>query len=208
MVASGRLERPFDGVVDCFKRIYMKEGMISFWRGNTANVMREMSQQSLNFAFKDYYKSLFNFSHKDDYWKWFAGNVASGSAAGSTTLMMVYPLDFARTRLANDAKSIKKDATTGSDARQFNGMLDVFRKTLKSDGIAGLYRGFIPSVAGTVVYRGLQFGLYDSFKPLVLVGDLEGNFIVSFFLGWSVVAAAGLCAYPVSAQSAMNAILF
>jgi len=106
-------------------------------------------------------------------------------------------LDYIRTRLANDARSVKKDAA-GSDARQFNGVVDVVRKTLASDGVAGLYRGFIPSIAGTVVYRGLQFGLYDSFKPLVLKGPLEGNFIVSFLLGWSVVATAGLCAYPVS----------
>lgn len=157
-----------------------------------------MSQQSLNFAFKDYYKSLFAYDPQKEYWKWFAGNIASGSAAGSTTLVFVYPLDFARTRMANDARSIKSDGIAAKDSRQFNGLLDVFRKTIASDGVAGLYRGFIPSIAGTVVYRGLQFGLYDSLKPLVLTGPLEGNFLVSFALGWSVVAAAGLCAYPVS----------
>jgi solute carrier family 25 (adenine nucleotide translocator) protein 4/5/6/31 len=94
MVKSGRLETPFNGVVDCFKRVYMKEGLISFWRGNSANVMREMSQQSLNFAFKDYYKSLFSFKQDTEYWKWFAGNVASGSAAGSTTQLFVYPVSL------------------------------------------------------------------------------------------------------------------
>jgi solute carrier family 25 (adenine nucleotide translocator) protein 4/5/6/31 len=30
------------------------------------------------------------------------GNMASGGAAGATSLMFVYPLDFARTRLAVD----------------------------------------------------------------------------------------------------------
>ncbi len=30
------------------------------------------------------------------------GNVASGSAAGATSMLFVYPLDFARTRLAAD----------------------------------------------------------------------------------------------------------
>jgi solute carrier family 25 (mitochondrial adenine nucleotide translocator), member 4/5/6/31 len=69
----------------------------------------------------------------------------------------VYSLDYARTRLANDAKSAK-----GGGSRQFNGLIDVYRKTLASDGIAGLYRGFVPSVAGIIVYRGLYFGVYDS----------------------------------------------
>lgn len=36
------------------------------------------------------------------------GNMASGGAAGATSLFFVYSLDFARTRLANDAKSVKK----------------------------------------------------------------------------------------------------
>jgi solute carrier family 25 (adenine nucleotide translocator) protein 4/5/6/31 len=31
----------------------------------------------LNFAFKDYFKSLFGFKKNDGYWKWFGGNIAS-----------------------------------------------------------------------------------------------------------------------------------
>ncbi|CAM6096019.1 unnamed protein product [Calypogeia fissa] len=58
----------------------------------------------------------------------------------------VYSLDYARTRLANDSKSAKK----GGGERQFNGLIDVYRKTLASDGIAGLYRGFNISCVGSL----------------------------------------------------------
>merc|ERR1719228_1650381 len=34
----------------------------------------------------------------------FATNIASGGAAGTMSLLFVYSLDYARTRLANDAK--------------------------------------------------------------------------------------------------------
>jgi solute carrier family 25 (mitochondrial adenine nucleotide translocator), member 4/5/6/31 len=123
----------------------------------------------LNFAFKDYFKRLFNFKKdRDGYWKWFGGNLASGGAAGASSLFFVYSLDYARTRLANDAKAAK-----GGGARQFNGLVDVYRKTLKSDGVAGLYRGFNISCVGIIVYRGLYFGLYDSIKPVVLTGSLQ-----------------------------------
>lgn len=54
---------------------------------------------------------------------WMAGNLASGGAAGATSLLFVYSLDYARTRLANDNKSSKKGST---GERQFNGLLDVF----------------------------------------------------------------------------------
>merc|ERR1719438_393088 len=69
----------------------------------------------------------------------------------------------ARTRLANDAKG------KGGE-RQFNGLIDVYTKTLKSDGIQGLYRGFAISAVGIFIYRGMYFGLFDTLKPLLL-GD-------------------------------------
>lgn len=189
MIKAGRLDAPYKGTMDCFSRTYTNEGLISFWRGNTANVIRYFPTQALNFAFKDYYKRMFRYDKNTEYGEWFLGNVASGSLAGATSMVFVYSLDFARTRLANDAKG-------ASGQRQFTGLLDVYRKTLASDGVAGLYRGFVPSVMGIVVYRGLYFGLYDSLKPVVLVGPLEGNFLASFALGWSSTALAGLAAYP------------
>lgn len=189
MIKAGRLDRPYTGVIECFSRTYTSEGLASFWRGNNANIIRYFPTQALNFAFKDYYKSMFKYDKKKEYGKWFLGNIASGSLAGATSSVFVYSLDFARTRLANDAKG-------ASGTRQYNGLIDVYRKTLASDGIAGLYRGFVPSVLGIVVYRGLYFGLYDSLKPVLLVGPLEGNFFASFALGWSSTALAGLAAYP------------
>ena len=94
--------------------------------------------------------------------------MASGGAAGASSLLFVYSLDYARTRLANDAKAAKKGG-----GRQFNGLIDVYRKTLQTDGVAGLYRGFNISCVGIIVYRGLYFGMYDSLKPVVLVGQLQ-----------------------------------
>ncbi|KAH3677619.1 hypothetical protein WICMUC_001722 [Wickerhamomyces mucosus] len=192
MIKQGRLARRYDGIIDCFQRTATEEGIVSFWRGNTANVLRYFPTQALNFAFKDKIKSLFGFKkERDGYWYWFAGNLGSGGAAGGLSLLFVYSLDYARTRLANDAKS----HTKGSE-REYSGLVDVYKKTLASDGIAGLYRGFLPSLVGIVVYRGLYFGLYDSLKPVLLTGNLEGNFLASFALGWAVTTGASTASYP------------
>ncbi|MFQ6666932.1 hypothetical protein Gotur_033126 [Gossypium turneri] len=216
MIRAGRLSEPYKGIGECFRRTIKEEGMISLWRGNTANVIRYFPTQALNFAFKDYFKKLFNFrKDRDGYWKWFAGNLASGGAAGASSLLFVYSLDYARTRLANDAKAAKKGGE-----RQFNGLVDVYKKTLKSDGIAGLYRGFNISCVGIIVYRGLYFGMYDSLKPVLLVGTLQDqgkdyphmhfgvlwfrfwiiyqdSFFASFALGWVITNGAGLASYPI-----------
>lgn len=38
--------------------------------------------------------------------------------------------------------------------------------------------------------------MYDSLKPVILVGPLEGNFLASFLLGWGVTTGAGIASYP------------
>lgn len=88
------------GMVDCFVRIPKEQGVLAYWRGNTANVIRYFPTQALNFAFKDKYKQVFlsGVDKKTQFWRYFLGNLASGGAAGATSLCFVYPLDFARTR--------------------------------------------------------------------------------------------------------------
>ena len=189
MIKQGRLDKGYDGVVECFKRTVSTEGVGALWRGNLSNVLRYFPTQALNFAFKDTFNRMFNFKkERDGYFKWFCGNMASGGLAGAASLCFVYSLDYVRTRLANDTKGAKK----GGGERQFNGLIDCYVKTFKSDGIAGLYRGFVISCVGIVVYRGFYFGLYDSLKPLLPVD----TFVVNFFLGWAVTIVAGLLSYP------------
>lgn len=94
--------------------------------------------------------------------------MGSGGAAGASSLLFIYCLDYARTGLANDVKK--------GGERQFNGLVDVYGKTYASDGIAGLYRGFNITCVGVFVYRGLFFGLYDSLRPALLVGNFQVGF--------------------------------
>jgi len=190
MLKSGRLDKPYGGVMDCTMRTFRQEGVLPFWRGNLANCIRYFPTQALNFAFKDQIKALFKANKNEGYWSKFGKNIASGGTAGAMSLCFVYSLDYARTRLANDTKSEKKGGE-----RQFNGLIDVYKKTLASDGIQGLYRGFVISCVGIIVYRGCYFGFYDTLKP-ILLGD-NSSFLASFALGYVVTISSGLLSYPI-----------
>ena len=91
--------------------------------------------------------------------------------------------------MANDSKG------KGGE-RQFNGLIDVYVKTLKSDGIQGLYRGFTISAVGIFIYRGMYFGMFDTLKPM-LIGGKDSSVAASFILGWAVTVTAGLMSYPI-----------
>jgi solute carrier family 25 (adenine nucleotide translocator) protein 4/5/6/31 len=77
---------PYRNPIDCVLRIHQSEGMLSFWRGNLANVYRYFPSQALNFAFKDKYTV------------WFGGLTVGG---GNLTVRLLtlharvnYPLTF------------------------------------------------------------------------------------------------------------------
>jgi len=193
MLKRGTLKEPFRNPFHCGAFIMKNEGFLAFWKSNFTNCLRYFPTQALNFSFKGQLKKYpaLSKSKADSGGTKLFKNVAAGGIAGGGSLVCVYSLDYARTRLANDMKQTGKG---GAEAREFNGLIDCYMKTIKADGIAGLYRGFVISFVGIFVYRGLYFGLYDTVMPY-LPADVP--YVVRFCVGYSVTVVAGLASYPI-----------
>jgi solute carrier family 25 (adenine nucleotide translocator) protein 4/5/6/31 len=190
LIKSGKVAR-YTGIANCFSRVYSEQGLKAFWRGNFTNVIRYFPTQAFNFAFKDTFKNLFpRYDPKKNFGLFFLANMASGGLAGAGSLCIVYPLDYARTRLASDV---------GSGQKSFNGLADCLIKTAKGpSGPLALYNGFGVSVAGIIPYRGVYFGLYDSLadvnpykKDKSFIGLLSKFTIAQF-----TAITAGYASYP------------
>jgi len=154
-----------------------------------ANVIRYFPTQALNFAFKDVYKKVFNpYNAKKNPIKFFFGNCMSGGAAGATSLCVVYPLDFARTRLAADVGSGKQ--------REFTGLVNCLTKVAASDGPQGLYRGFGISVVGIIAYRAAYFGCFDTGKAVLFADTKNASMIAMWLFAQIVTVGAGVLSYP------------
>ena len=182
-------DQKYNGIGDCFSRVMKEQGFAAFWRGNLANVIRYFPTQALNFACKDTYKKwLCPYNPKTQPGMFFLGNCASGGAAGATSLTVVYPLDFGRTRLAADVGS-------GKD-REFNGLVDCLKKCAAKDGPAGLYRGFGISVVGIIAYRASYFGLFDTGKVVLFEDIKKAPFLAMWGFAQFVTVTAGIASYP------------
>jgi solute carrier family 25 (adenine nucleotide translocator) protein 4/5/6/31 len=180
----------YTGIGNCFARVHSEQGMGAFWRGNFTNILRYFPTQAFNFAFKDSIKQLFpKADPKKEFGKFFAINVASGGLAGAGSLCIVYPLDYARTRLASDV---------GSGKRDFNGLGDCLAKTIKKGGPMALYNGFGVSVMGIIPYRGVYFGLYDTARTQNPYKNDRGLIGIAskFAIAQSVAITAGYASYP------------
>jgi len=182
-------DQKYNGIGDCFSRVLKEQGLVAFWRGNLANVIRYFPTQAINFACKDQYKKIFNpYDAKKQPGMFFLGNMASGGAAGATSLCFVYPLDFGRTRLAADVGS-------GKD-REFTGLVDCLKKSVAKDGLGGVYRGFGISVVGIVAYRAPYFGLFDTGKKMLFEDIKKANFFAVWGFAQVVTILASSCCYP------------
>jgi len=189
-IISGEVAR-YTGIVDCFTRVASEQGVKAFWRGNLTNIIRYFPTQAFNFAFKDSIKAMFPKADKNtEFAKFFFINMASGGLAGAGSLMIVYPLDYARTRLASDV---------GSGKAQFDGLADCIKKTVASGGITSLYNGIGVSVVGIIPYRGVYFGLFDTLSGYNPYQKDESNVkraASKFFCAQTSAICAGYASYP------------
>lgn len=149
-------------------------------------------RRAFNLAFKDSIKALFpKVDKKKEFLKSFAINMASGGLAGAGSLAIVYPLDYARTRLASDV---------GSGEKQFKGLVDCLAKTAAGPkGPLGLYNGFGVSVAGIIPYRGVYFGFFDTLmdnNPYGKSNDATFRAASTFICAQTAAISAGYASYP------------
>merc|ERR1711977_476527 len=185
-IMSGEIPR-YTGIVNCFTRVGAEQGIAAFWRGNFVNILRYFPTQAFNFAFKDTIKAMFpKYSPKKQFWSFFAVNMASGGLAGAGSLTIVYPLDYARTRLASDV---------GSGKRAFEGLGDCLKKTAKGPaGVMGLYNGFGVSVVGIIPFRGTYFGVNDTLVGMIPPALKNDHGIKGIAVKFGCAQTAALCA--------------
>jgi solute carrier family 25 (adenine nucleotide translocator) protein 4/5/6/31 len=187
-IISGEVQR-YTGIVNCFVRVSQEQGILAFWRGNFTNVIRYFPTQAFNFAFKDTFKKMFKKRDpKTEFTMFFLTNMASGGLAGAGSLSIVYPLDYARTRLASDV---------GSGKREFSGLYDCLKQTAKKGPLA-LYNGFGVSVVGIIPYRGVYFGMFDSLREKNPWRKDRGVLGISskFAVAQVTAITAGYASYP------------
>jgi solute carrier family 25 (adenine nucleotide translocator) protein 4/5/6/31 len=180
--------KKYTGVLNCFVRSFKEEGFFSFWKGNWTNIIRYFPTTAFNFAFKDFFQRTFNkYDSKTQPGMFLLGNIMAGGMGGACCMMIVYPLDFARTRLGVD---IGRKGHT-----QFNSLSHCLTSIIKSDGISGLYNGIGVSLFSIFIYRGMYFGFFDTGKKLI--PDYQNkSFFVKFLFAQMVTIVSETITYP------------
>jgi solute carrier family 25 (adenine nucleotide translocator) protein 4/5/6/31 len=138
------LENRFKGITDCFKRIYHEQGFTSLWRGASVNMVRT---------------GIFSATFYSIYSSDAENKTISGAVAGTTALLLTYPLETAYVRLTTDIGN-------GSN-RMYKGFSDCMRKVYSKDGARGWYRGVVLSQSLLLISGSALFGNLDDFEGVL-----------------------------------------
>lgn len=181
-------QKKYKGIGDCFTRIYREEGTLAYWKGNWANIVRYFPTTAFNFAFKDFFIRTFQkYDPKVQPNLFLLGNVLAGGSAGACCMIIVYPLDFARTRLGVDVGK--------QGQKQFNSLTHCFVDIFKKNGIRGLYQGLGLSMFSIFTYRGMYFGGFDTGKKMVH-GYSEKSFWFKYAFAQVITMVSETVNYP------------
>merc|ERR1711916_45290 len=182
-------EQKYKGIVDALVNIPRREGWLAFYRGNGTNVARIVPDAAVKFTMNDRFKQMF--APQDGTEIGLGGKLLAGGCAGAFKTVLLYPFDIARTRLTADT------AAKGSK-KLYNGMIDCVMQTAKNEGVAGVYKGMVMSLAGIVPYLGISFTAYDEFKKFLPTGSDSKSAWWFPFAKMSVGAAAGVFAQSIT----------
>ncbi|KAI9048639.1 hypothetical protein LZ554_007470 [Drepanopeziza brunnea f. sp. 'monogermtubi'] len=173
-------------------KMWRDEGWRGFLRGNGTNCIRIIPYSAVQFGSYNFYKTWFEPSPGADLTS--ISRLICGGSAGITSVFFTYPLDIVRTRLS------VQTATSHNTAEMLKppGMWSTMVKMYKVEGgIAALYRGIIPTVAGVAPYVGLNFMTYEIVrKYFTPEGEKNPSALRKLAAGAISGAVAQTCTYP------------
>lgn len=148
----------YKGLKSAIEQIVKTEGVRGLYKGVTPNVLGSGGAWGCYFFFYNTIKGWIQGGNSrkplGPSWHMFAA-----ADAGILTLLMTNPLWVVKTRLClqyMDDKNLP-------ERLRYKGTVDAIKKIYRTEGIHGLYRGFIPGMFG-VSHGAIQFMVYEELK--------------------------------------------
>ncbi|KAF6145331.1 hypothetical protein GIB67_016792 [Kingdonia uniflora] len=184
------------GLLGSFKKIARTEGILGFYRGNGASTVRIVPYAALHYMVYEQYRRRI----VQDFPGIGTGPVLdliAGSFAGGTAVLLTYPLDVVRTKLAYQVVGSPKLSMKGLPHadQMYKGIFDCFSKVYRESGMRSLYRGVAPSLYGIFPYSGLRFYSYAKMKSYV-PEENKKDIVANMFCGSIAGLVGQTITYP------------
>lgn len=173
------------GLFKAGKQIYINDGLIGFFQGHSATLLRIFPYAAIKFVA---YEQVRRVLIPNDSYETSIRRLMSGSIAGLCSVFITYPLDLIRVRLAFDTKkhvkqfvqlhhkdhihNVRKGRLVSTIQQIYNEspivgkqfhLIGMIKRNLPPSisNLTNFYRGFIPTIMGMVPYAGVSFWTHD-----------------------------------------------
>ncbi|XP_055378698.1 calcium-binding mitochondrial carrier protein SCaMC-3 isoform X2 [Condylostylus longicornis] len=142
------------GILDAAKKIYVNEGVRSFYRGYIPNILGIVPYAGIDLAVYETLKKKYLSTHNKEEPS-FLVLLACGSISSTLGQVCSYPLALVRTRLQAQAVVNNKNSQMPTN------MHGVFSHILKNEGVMGLYRGITPNFIKVLPAVSISYVVYE-----------------------------------------------
>ncbi|KAL4919548.1 mitochondrial carrier domain-containing protein [Aspergillus aurantiobrunneus] len=148
------------------QKVWKKNGMFGFFRGLPLGLIGMFPYAAIDLSTFEYLKRTLltrkartHGCHEDDVPLSNFATGAIGALSGGVSASVVYPLNVLRTRM--QAQGTVLHPTT------YNGVMDVARKTVQSEGVRGFYKGLTPNLLKVAPAVSISYVVYENSKRML-----------------------------------------
>lgn len=189
------------GVGGMGAHILRSEGMLAFYSGFTAAMLRQASYGGLCFGAYPLLRDAFSpntDARSTPMW----ARILAGGSAGAAASAFANPTDVIKVRLQADGRLVAM-----GEKPRYTGTMDAIRRITREEGLGAFYKGVGPNVQRATVVNGIGIACYDQSKQaaIALLGEedsLAARFLAAL-VGGVATALVG-CPFDVLKTRMMN----
>ncbi|RFU31382.1 hypothetical protein B7463_g4949, partial [Scytalidium lignicola] len=153
-------------IIATAKKLYAQGGMRPFYRGLTMGLVGVFPYSAIDLGTFEFLKKQITKRnarimgcHEDDALPRSFATGCIGAMSGAFGASVVYPINLLRTRLQAQG-TVLHPAT-------YTGILDVAQKTIKNEGVRGLFKGITPNLLKVVPAVSITYVVYENAKRVM-----------------------------------------
>ncbi|XP_060531922.1 mitochondrial 2-oxodicarboxylate carrier [Cylas formicarius] len=143
----------YSGVFDCLRKMYLHEGITSYWKGIVPPILAETPKRAVKFFTFEQYKQFFMFGASAPTPLTFS---LAGLGAGITEAILVNPFEVVKVTLQANRAVGKELPSTWYVTKEIVGK--------HGFGFRGLNKGVTATIGRNGVFNMIYFGFYHSVK--------------------------------------------